>query len=363
MINMDYSADLPINTMGRRIRTRLYFTSESHLHTMLNVLRFASSDTSTNGCESFVLSESGMQLLNDTREICYLTQIVIRLFEDTGRSMDDPRRFRVEILFSAGATATPLHMAESTREADTSRLDTEVLQPIGRDNLTCMEVEDFFASIISERGSGDDNFDVASVATAEIKTDMGLSKVASAKASIDKVDGVLESNKSDKSGQELDLISLGSLQEGSVQEEESNNETVDPDKTGTLLTSETGKSPPPTSADTTEPFLSTASRRTLVTSESTDTIRVSNAKQSGMQPGSVAEVFRTDADPNDGDPNTSKDPNNGDENDKAARDVTHKYFYITVAMGSLLLGASCLIMAMGLTGGGGGSRYKRRFTR
>ena len=42
MINMDYSADLPINTMGWRIRRRLYFTSESHLHTLINVLRFSS---------------------------------------------------------------------------------------------------------------------------------------------------------------------------------------------------------------------------------------------------------------------------------------------------------------------------------
>ena len=32
LINMDYSADLPINSMGRRVRSRLYFTSESHLH-------------------------------------------------------------------------------------------------------------------------------------------------------------------------------------------------------------------------------------------------------------------------------------------------------------------------------------------
>ena len=27
MINMDYSSDLPINTMGRRVRTRLYVSS------------------------------------------------------------------------------------------------------------------------------------------------------------------------------------------------------------------------------------------------------------------------------------------------------------------------------------------------
>jgi hypothetical protein len=41
LINMDYAATLNINSLGRRIRTHLYFTSESHLHTVLNVLRFA----------------------------------------------------------------------------------------------------------------------------------------------------------------------------------------------------------------------------------------------------------------------------------------------------------------------------------
>mmetsp|Transcript_4869 Transcript_4869/g.12791 ORF Transcript_4869/g.12791 Transcript_4869/m.12791 type:complete len:179 (-) Transcript_4869:1308-1844(-) len=84
MINMDYSADLPINTMGRRIRTRLYFTSESHLHTMINVLRFAGEEDIRSP-----VSDEGADIINNTRELCYLTQIVFRLFEDTSRSMDD----------------------------------------------------------------------------------------------------------------------------------------------------------------------------------------------------------------------------------------------------------------------------------
>jgi len=84
MINLEYTIDLPITTMGRRVRTRLYFTSESHLHTMLNVLRFAKDRTS-------VLSEEGVNILNDTGELCYLTQILLRLFEDRRWEMDDPR--------------------------------------------------------------------------------------------------------------------------------------------------------------------------------------------------------------------------------------------------------------------------------
>lgn len=38
-LDLSHVEDLPINSLGRRVRTRLYFTSESHLHTFLNVLR------------------------------------------------------------------------------------------------------------------------------------------------------------------------------------------------------------------------------------------------------------------------------------------------------------------------------------
>jgi hypothetical protein len=139
LINMDYSFDLNINTMGRRIRTRLYFSSESHLHTILNVLRFTKSDSVRS-----LLSEEGIAKLNATAELCYLTQFVMRVFEDSRREMSDPKRFRVEMLFSPGATATPFHMNEMDREADASRFDTAPFVNIGREDLTCQDVEDFF---------------------------------------------------------------------------------------------------------------------------------------------------------------------------------------------------------------------------
>jgi inositol-hexakisphosphate/diphosphoinositol-pentakisphosphate 1-kinase len=149
---MEYSRDLPINTMGRRIRTRLYFTSESHLHTVLNSLRFPNPD----GSVSSLLSEEGIKILNATPELCYLTQIVMRVFEDNRSEMaNDPRRFRVEIFFSPGATATPLHLGELDRDMDASRFDTAPLQMIGRDGLTCEEVEDFFEMAIMEGQTGE----------------------------------------------------------------------------------------------------------------------------------------------------------------------------------------------------------------
>jgi inositol hexakisphosphate/diphosphoinositol-pentakisphosphate kinase len=163
MINMAYSADLPINTMGRRIRTRLYFTSESHLHTLLNVLRFGGAEGQR------ILSENGIRIINEAPELCYLTQVVIRLFEDTRRSMSDPKRFRVEILFSPGATATPIHMAELAREKDSTRFDTSPLQMIGRDGLTSQDIEDYFTWAMD--AGGYENDDGVSLSTHAVSLD------------------------------------------------------------------------------------------------------------------------------------------------------------------------------------------------
>lgn len=171
MINMDYSADLPINTMGRRIRTRLYFTSESHLHTLLNVLRFPSKAP---GAKKSPLSRRGVNIISSAPELCYLTQVIIRLFENKAKDTNDPKRFRIEILFSPGASATPLHVSEMKRDADASRFDTEPLQLISSDYLTCQEVEDYFSQSIKEGKPREDETDVVSAIPTQTQSDVKI---------------------------------------------------------------------------------------------------------------------------------------------------------------------------------------------
>ena len=76
-LNADYAPDAGINSATRHVRTRLYFTSESHLHSLLNVFRFGGI------IDKNVPSPpaSSENLIGDSRELGYLTHIVIRLYE------------------------------------------------------------------------------------------------------------------------------------------------------------------------------------------------------------------------------------------------------------------------------------------
>lgn len=95
--------------------------------------------------------------MDKTPELCYLTQIVFRLFEDPKKDISDPKRFRIEILFSPGATATPLHMAEMDRDLDNSRFETDPLELISKDGLSCQEIEDYFNNCIEEGKTDEDD--------------------------------------------------------------------------------------------------------------------------------------------------------------------------------------------------------------
>lgn len=98
LLDISHADDLNIKSLGRSVRTRLYFTSESHLYTMINVLRYPQSG------EPCAFDEEGCKLLGEVDELSYLSRITIRLFDRCEKDIDDPEKYRCEIAFSAGAT-------------------------------------------------------------------------------------------------------------------------------------------------------------------------------------------------------------------------------------------------------------------
>ncbi|XP_018103814.1 inositol hexakisphosphate and diphosphoinositol-pentakisphosphate kinase 2 isoform X12 [Xenopus laevis] len=83
----------------RHVRTRLYFTSESHVHSLLSILRFGALCDETKD-EQW---KRAMDYLNVVSELNYMTQIVIMLYEDPNKDVSSEERFHVELHFSPGA--------------------------------------------------------------------------------------------------------------------------------------------------------------------------------------------------------------------------------------------------------------------
>ncbi|XP_016666430.1 inositol hexakisphosphate and diphosphoinositol-pentakisphosphate kinase VIP2 isoform X3 [Gossypium hirsutum] len=75
-----------VMTPERHVRTRLYFTSG----------------------EAGLVCQSALESLYRTKELDYMSHIVIRMFENTEVALEEPRRFRIELTFSHGADSSPL---------------------------------------------------------------------------------------------------------------------------------------------------------------------------------------------------------------------------------------------------------------
>ncbi|XP_072242428.1 inositol hexakisphosphate and diphosphoinositol-pentakisphosphate kinase 2 isoform X1 [Leuresthes tenuis] len=83
---------------GRHVRTRLYFTSESHVHSLLSMFRYG-------GLLDEIKDQQwkqAMDYLSAVTELNYMTQIVIMLYEDNNKDPSSEERFHVELHFSPG---------------------------------------------------------------------------------------------------------------------------------------------------------------------------------------------------------------------------------------------------------------------
>ncbi len=133
-LDESHAESLTIKSAGRQVRTRLYFTSESHLQTLMNVLRYP-----VGGLHQIVSPEAE-EACDRTEELCYLTSFVIRLYENLNKYYDDPARFRVEVLFSPGIVQHPLRSEDNIKAKPLTVLNK---------NLSCAEVEEMLDAAIA----------------------------------------------------------------------------------------------------------------------------------------------------------------------------------------------------------------------
>lgn len=91
-------------------RVTLYFSSESHIHALRNVLLL-----------SGIADNETVATVLDSIELNYLSHAVFRLYEDLTKPVDNPNRFYVNVQFSPGAALDPFIFTETGHILPVSR--------------------------------------------------------------------------------------------------------------------------------------------------------------------------------------------------------------------------------------------------
>ena len=89
-----------INPSDQNVKTRFYFTSQSHLYALFNTIIY--------GLNSFLVDDQ--KVINPIWKIFdldYCSHIVFRLFENFKVKKNDKKRYRIEIIISSGANKDP----------------------------------------------------------------------------------------------------------------------------------------------------------------------------------------------------------------------------------------------------------------
>ncbi|XP_014679838.1 PREDICTED: inositol hexakisphosphate and diphosphoinositol-pentakisphosphate kinase 2-like [Priapulus caudatus] len=146
-LNPKYSKG--VMSPGRNVRTRLYFTSESHIHSLLNVLRYGSLVSNPED-EQW---QRAMEYVSSVSELNYLTQIVIMLYEDPSKDPQSEHRFHVELHFSPGAICClPEHCSGPGFRPHSRNENQEegVSPPVDKVNFSPLAEEERFFQPVSE---------------------------------------------------------------------------------------------------------------------------------------------------------------------------------------------------------------------
>lgn len=119
------------------MRTRIYFTSSSHIYSIFYILALGNKGELVDSCEA----EVGERIKN-INYIGYLSHIDLRLYENLRLEETNKHRFRLELNFS------PRYQLYNPS------LNTKLM--IGHSGFTIEEVETFFKTVLGEEWYKDD---------------------------------------------------------------------------------------------------------------------------------------------------------------------------------------------------------------
>jgi len=125
-----------VKSIWRHVRTRLYFTSASHLYSLFNLIAL--------GLKLFSPKSENFRILQRFTSLDFLSHIMIRLYENLNAKQEDPNRFRLEIMFSQGCK---MEKASKFSESDNHRVPVTP-SVVLNSQLTLNEIEQFLNGLL-----------------------------------------------------------------------------------------------------------------------------------------------------------------------------------------------------------------------
>ena len=93
--------DNEIKTPERHVKSRFYFTCASHMYALLNIIGYGYNSILTHK------NKKSFEELKRIFDFDYCSHIIFRLFEDLNVDLQNPKRFRLEIIMSPGSNKNP----------------------------------------------------------------------------------------------------------------------------------------------------------------------------------------------------------------------------------------------------------------
>ena len=100
-LNAEKMNENEIKSTGRHVKSRFYFTCASHIYALLNIIGYGYNSILTHN------NQKSFEELKKIFDFDYCSHIIFRLFEDLNVDLQNPKRFRLEIIMSPGSNKNP----------------------------------------------------------------------------------------------------------------------------------------------------------------------------------------------------------------------------------------------------------------